>query len=441
MIGLCQGVSDEGCPLRLVRAGGELTVELVLRDAHPVEGVGESAGDLPHLRGLVGCLDQAVDGERVAKGARDTGGDVAPLGHILLCGGQLGQELGGLRGVVRVAQDGIEGLIGLFRRAGGEARRFKSRVQLSLGGAVFLCGLCDVIEKLYPGNGGGAYRRDCGTGGLGPGDKAVFQSISEGARVLFCRINLFPVFINRLSAPVRALFSLLQVLIVLLGGLGKVPLLDLSAIEPLLPFLDTLGGGLSGLLSLRLSLLPLFDLRSQGGLLLHGVPGGLLQLFQRVFALRHLLPGLSGGIRIFFLMLLRVLQRLAQRLDFLRLLGLDVGQGLALGRQSLHAVGIAPILALHQRQGGFQRFKLAVTVGDRLLIRLLPLDGLFGGRCGIFDRFPILINRGGTSISAGSRLLQVLVVFLDRLFEAVLLDLGLVDLLLPILNALDGGII
>ena len=83
---------------------------------------------------------------------------------------------------------------------------------------------------------------------------------------LLCRICQW------MSRSVRALFSLIQVLIILLDGLGKIRLLDLSAVKLLLPLLDTLRGGLSGLLSLCLRLLPLFDFRSKGGLLLHGVP-------------------------------------------------------------------------------------------------------------------------------------------------------------------------
>ena len=48
-------------------------------------------------------------------------------------------------------------------------------------------------------------------------------------------------------------------------------------------------------------------------------------------------------------MLLRVLQRLAQRLNFFRLLGLNIEQDLTLFHQGLHTVGIAPDTGLSTR--------------------------------------------------------------------------------------------
>ena len=164
-----QGLHDELVPLALRSRRRQFGVKLILRDAHPVQRVRQGAGDLAHLRRLIGGFDQSLNGEGIAEGAAHTCGDLRPGGDVLLALGQLCQELGCLRGGVRVAQNPVKSLVCLLGRVRAVPRRLKGGIQPPLRSPVFLGGFIQVPQAGHQVGHSGGRRLDAG------GDKVAHR--------------------------------------------------------------------------------------------------------------------------------------------------------------------------------------------------------------------------------------------------------------------------
>ena len=164
-----QGLHDEPVPLTLRSRRRQFGVKLILRDAHPVQRVRQGAGDLPHLRGFIGGFDQSLNGEGIAEGAAHTCCDLRPGGDVLLALGQLRQELGCLRGSVRVTQNPVKRLICLLGRVRAVPGGLESGIQPPLGSPVFLGGFVKVPQTGYKVGHSGGRRLDAG------GDKVAHR--------------------------------------------------------------------------------------------------------------------------------------------------------------------------------------------------------------------------------------------------------------------------
>ena len=159
-------------------------------------------------------------------------------------------------------------------------------------------------------------------------------------------------------------------------GVGVVEF-DLGDVELLLPFVDAPLGGVLVALGLREFGVPLFQLGGECGLLLRGVPGGVLQLLKGLFA-----PGnifLSGGdpVCVFLLGPLGVFQGVLKGGDLFLLLVVDGGEGPTLCGESLHAVGVPLKGGGHEVEIGAKDGKLRLDGRRRPLIFGLALNGEF----------------------------------------------------------------
>ena len=155
---------------------------MFLRHTCPIECVGKGASDLAGFGGLVGGLGQRFDRQTCAKGGIDARRRVGHLGQFRLIVAEPGQVVGCLHGLVAVAQDALEGFVGLCRRCAAMAGSCKGRVQLAHFGAVFSGPLCRSRQA----------GKSCAAGrchGFEAGLCCACQGLAQAQAGLFCLVG------------------------------------------------------------------------------------------------------------------------------------------------------------------------------------------------------------------------------------------------------------
>ena len=128
VVGLGERIHDQLIAFADIGCFLQLGVKIILHDADPVERIRENAGHLACACSFVCGLYQALNRQRIAKRAMHACGNARPLRNLFLVLRHVGEQLRGLGGGVRIAEDRVEIAIALARDIGRKARRLKSGV-------------------------------------------------------------------------------------------------------------------------------------------------------------------------------------------------------------------------------------------------------------------------------------------------------------------------
>ena len=160
-----------------------MLVYIIFTDANPVERIGQDSGYFSGFGRLIRGLNQAFDGQAIAKRPVSACGNVNPLRHIFATGRKLSQKLGRFCCPVGLAKDLEKTSVCLCCNLLAVPRRFVGRVEHGHRFPVFLgcfievpnclCGLNGEVEQH-------SQRVSC-KGGNGPACrvKAAFQPASR----------------------------------------------------------------------------------------------------------------------------------------------------------------------------------------------------------------------------------------------------------------------